>query len=123
MCSKLIFNIILVLCLKGIKIRSKKIKKIILDFIHEETGYANPLQLRVSFEDLWILSKKKVDENKHHVLIKYQFDEDGFSMYDKRHILEGEFTLDETGKILDWKLEETRTGEAANLDPYKTKTS
>jgi hypothetical protein len=42
-------------------------------------------------------------------------------MYDKRHILEGDITIDDKGTIIDWNLEETRTGEAANLDPYNTK--
>jgi hypothetical protein len=106
--------------LRGLNIKLKKIHKIILDFIHEETGYANPLQPRVSFEELTIRSQIEIEENKILVIFDYEFDEDGFSMYDKRHLLKGEITLDEKGKIINWTLEETHTGVAANLEPYKT---
>jgi hypothetical protein len=41
-------------------------------------------------------------------------------MYDKRHLLKGEITFNEKGTILEWILEETHTGVAANLEPYKT---
>jgi hypothetical protein len=104
----------------GIIIKLEKIKSKILDFIHEETGYASPLQPRVSFEELQILDQEILEKGRIQVSFKYIFDEDGFSMYDKRHILEGIIVFDETGKIIEWTLDETRTGEAANLEPYKS---
>jgi hypothetical protein len=96
-------------------------EKLILDFIHEETGYANPLEPRVSFEDLYIQEIKTQKDESISTSFKYIFDEDGFSMYDKRHILKGEIHFSKTKKILSWHLEETDTGVAAGLPPYKTK--
>ena len=76
---------------------------------------------RCSFEDLYILSQELQDDKSMVVTIKYHFDEDGFSMYDKTHTLEGKFTITELGVLSDWFLEETETGVAAVRDPYKMK--
>lgn len=67
-----------------------------------------------------IRSQTEIQKNKLLVSFDYEFDEDGFSMYDKRHLLKGEITLDKKGTIIDWTLQETHTGVATNLDPYKT---
>ena len=99
----------------------EKIHKIILDFIHEETGYANPLEPYSGFEELDIVSQESLPDKKLHVIFNYFFDEDGFSQYDKSHRLTGEMTIDENGDITDSFLTETHTGVAANLDTYKKK--
>ncbi len=54
------------------------------------------------------------------IIFSYHFDEDGFSMYDKNHRLDGKITIDKLGKILNWVLEETETGIATVAKPYKT---
>ena len=46
---------------------------------------------------------------------------DGFSMYPRNHIIEGEVEIDKEGNILSFKLEETFTGPACVEDPYGTK--
>ena len=102
-------------------ITSEEIQKIILDFIHKETGYANPLEPYCGFEELDIVSQESTQDGKILVVFNYHFDEDGFSQYDKSHHLSGGITIDENGEIFDWSLTETHTGVAANLDTYKTK--
>ena len=88
----------------------------ILDLIHKETGFK--VRPRCSFEDLYILSHEQQEDKSIVVTIKYHFDEDGFSMYDKTHTFEGKFTITELGELSDWFLEETETGVAAVSEPY-----
>ena len=89
-----------------------------MDFIHQETGWGNPLRPRCEFEDLYILTEEVQEDKSIVITIKYNFDEDGFSMYDKTHTLQGTFTITSDEKISEWFLEETETGVAAVRDPY-----
>ncbi|HUT80993.1 MAG TPA: L-2-amino-thiazoline-4-carboxylic acid hydrolase, partial [Candidatus Bathyarchaeia archaeon] len=99
----------------------KKLFPIVLDFVHKETGWGNPLKPQCEYDDLFLRGILNIDANKILVRFTYQFDEDGFSMYDKNHILKGELILDSERKILSFKLEETYTGPGCVEDPYKTK--
>ena len=96
-------------------------REIILNFIHKETGLK--VRPRCSFEDLYILSLEQQEDKSTVVTIKYHFDEDGFSMYDKTHTFEGKFTINECGVLSDWFLVETETGVAAVRERYVMKTN
>ncbi|MCK5047003.1 MAG: L-2-amino-thiazoline-4-carboxylic acid hydrolase [Candidatus Heimdallarchaeota archaeon] len=99
----------------------ERIKDLILVFVHKETGWGDPLKPQCEFDDLYVREITMLDEEKISVTFEYHFDEDGFSMYPRNHILEGEAILDVAGSILSFKLEETYTGPASVEDPYKTK--
>lgn len=99
----------------------EKITSIMLDFLHKETGWGDPLRPGCEFEDFYLRGIQKQDDGNLLVLIEYHFDEDGFSQYPKTHILEGKVVLDMAGTILSFKLEETYTGPASVEDAYKTK--
>ncbi len=98
----------------------EKISAIALDFVHRETGWGDPLQPQCEFEDFYLRGVKQLEGEKIVVLIEYHFDEDGFSMYPRIHILEGELILDKEGNIQSFKLEETFTGPGCVENPYKT---
>ena len=68
---------------------NKKILAIILNFIHSETGWGDPLRPYSEFEDLNIKEIKEQGIGNKIVTFEYHFDEDGFSQYDKTHVLEG----------------------------------
>lgn len=95
------------------------LETIILDFIHLETGWGNPLRPYCEFEDLFILEIMEQSEDVMVVVIRYRFDEDGFSQYDKSHTIEGRITVSRGGEIVKAELEETYTGPATVLDPYR----
>jgi len=97
------------------------IRKIILDFVHAETGWGNPLRPYCEFEDLFLDDPEKLEDNMIRITFRYSFDEDGFSQYPKGHHLEGMVVVDATGKIVESTLEETYTGPACVLDPYVSK--
>ncbi|MFX0139053.1 MAG: hypothetical protein ACFFDN_35760 [Candidatus Hodarchaeota archaeon] len=90
--------------------KKKEIMQIILEFIHSETGWGAPLRPYCEFEELHIKEIKEKDDGSYVVAFKYHFDEDGFSQYDKTHILEGKGRMDPNGELLEWSLEETHTG-------------
>jgi len=94
---------------------------LILDFIHNEIGYGETLQPRVEFEDLDIEVITNPDNETIEVTFKYQFDEDGFSTYDKTHTFIGKVLFNKNKEILSWELVETDTGVAANYEPYLSK--
>ena len=96
----------------------EQLRSVILDFIHEETGWGNPLRPRCEFEDLEIREVTPHPDGSLEIEVWYHFDEDGFSQYDKTHILEGRFTISISGTIDDMELEETHTGVAAVRNPY-----
>jgi len=97
----------------------KSLETIILDFIHLETGWGNPLRPYCEFEDLFILEIIEQHEDVMEVVIRYRFDEDGFSQYDKSHTIEGRITVSRSGEIVKAELEETYTGPATVFDPYR----
>ncbi|MFW9927654.1 MAG: hypothetical protein ACFFDM_12965 [Candidatus Thorarchaeota archaeon] len=97
----------------------KKLESIILDYIHVETGWGNPLRPYCEFEDLIILEIIQQPEGLSEVVVKYRFDEDGFSQYDKSHTLEGRFVISSSGEVVKVELEETYTGPATVYDPYR----
>jgi hypothetical protein len=97
----------------------EKVSSIMLDFLHKETGWGNPLKPQCEFEDFYLRGIQKQEDGNLLVLIEYHFDEDGFSMYPRIHILEGEVLIDLSGKILSFKLEETYTGPACVEDKYE----
>jgi len=92
---------------------------IILDFVHSETEWGNPLRPYCEFEDLYLDNPEKLANGRTRVTFRYYFDEDGFSQYDKGHKLEGMVVVDATGKIMESTLEETHTGPATLLDQYR----
>ncbi|MHA2353844.1 MAG: hypothetical protein ACXADC_01610 [Candidatus Thorarchaeota archaeon] len=96
----------------------ENLRSLILDYIHSETGWGNPLQPYSEFEDLYLDEIERLPDDKIRVVFRYRFDEDGFSQYDKSHTLEGMVMVDKTGVILESKLEETYTGPATVYDRY-----
>lgn len=93
----------------------------ILDFIHNETGWGNPLAPYSEFEGLYIGEVEQQEDDSIKVNFKYTFDEDGFSQYDKNHHLEGQIVISPEKTIISSSLEETYTGPATNQDPYRGK--
>ena len=102
-------------------IKDEEIEKIILDFIHEETGYCYPKQPHSHFEELTIEDMITAKDQTRSFRFRYHFDEDGFSMYEKTHLLVGWISLDSDNNIVSWELEEIDTSVFANLDPYGRK--
>ena len=96
-------------------------RNIILDFIHEETGFGNPLQPHYEIEELTILELREERDGTRYVAFEYMFNEDGFSKNDKTHILVGNIVISPTGKILSTQLKETHRGVAATRS-YEPKT-
>lgn len=94
------------------------VRVIILDFIHTETGWGNPLRPRCEFEDLYLDEIERLPDDKIRVVFRYDFDEDGFSQYSKLHVLEGLVVIDTSGTILESSLKEVYTGVGAVRDPY-----
>ena len=98
----------------------KQIKEKLLEIIHQKTGWGNPLRPNCEFEDLTIRDlKEKIDETQI-FNFQYIFDEDGFSQYDKTHVLKGTARISSRGTILKIELEEIHTGVATISLPYKT---
>ncbi|MGC9781359.1 MAG: hypothetical protein HZR80_19110 [Candidatus Heimdallarchaeota archaeon] len=102
-------------------ISNLELEKIIFDFVHKETGWGDPSQPGCEFEDLYIKQISELKDGKILVLFKYNYDEDGFSMYDRQHYLEGEVVLNAEGSILESRLEEVHTDPGCVEDPYKPK--
>lgn len=98
----------------------EQLTSIILDFIHSETGWGTPLRPLCEFEDLFLDAAKTISDGKIKVTFRYHFNEDGFSQYDKTHILEGAVVISTSGAVLDFTLEETYTGPATTNDPYSS---
>ncbi len=92
---------------------------IILDFLHSETGWGNPLRPNCEFEDLTLGEIERLHDDKIRVMFRYLFDEDGFSQYDKTHVLDGEVTIEVSGEINVFVLKEIHTGIAVNISPYR----
>ncbi|NHJ86281.1 MAG: hypothetical protein FK734_12530 [Asgard group archaeon] len=88
-------------------------KSIILDFIHLETGWGNPLHPHYELEELTIMEMMEERDGTRSVSFEYMFNEDGFSKNDKTHILVGSLIIGPTGKILQKQLKETHRGVAA----------
>jgi len=95
-------------------LRCEAIETIILDFVHTETGWGNPLLPHCECEEITIESVKELPANKFRIDFKYHFDEDGWSQYDKTHVFKGSLVINSTGKISDKKLIEKHKGIAAN---------
>lgn len=98
----------------------RQIEEKVLEIIHQKTGWGNPLRPNCEFEDLTIRDlKEKIDETQ--ILnFQYIFDEDGFSQYDKTHVLKGTARISSRGTILKIELEEIHTGVATISPPYKS---
>lgn len=92
---------------------------IILDFLHSETGWGNPLRPHCEFEELTLGTIEQLLDDKVKVTFRYLFDEDGFSQYDKTHVLDGEVTIEVSGEITEFVLKEIHTGVATNISPYR----
>ena len=101
--------------------KAEDLRRIILDFVHSETGWGNPLRPQCEFEDLFLDEPEELEDNRIRVTFRYSFDEDGFSHYPKDHLLEGMVVVNTDGDIVESKLEETFTGPATTMDPYKPK--
>jgi len=98
-----------------------QVSKIVLEYIHSETGWGNPLLPLCESEDLFLDDAETISDGTIRVTFRYHFNKDGFSQYDKIHILEGSAVIDASGTILDFTLEETYTGPATTNDPYISK--
>jgi hypothetical protein len=96
----------------------KSLKSIVLDYIHAKTGWGNPLRPYCEFEDLFILETIEKNGGVTEVVVRYVFDEDGFSQYDRGHVIEGRITISSSGEIIKAELEETHTGPASVYDSY-----
>ncbi len=94
----------------------------ILDHIHEVTGWGNPLRPYCEDEFLKLVEVVEHPDGLREVLVRYTFNEDGFSQYDKSHQLEGRFMISPNLEIVSAKLEETYTGPATTNDPYRQAT-
>ena len=94
----------------GITINFEKIKTIVLDFIHQETGWGNPLRPHIEIEELTIMEMKEGNDGSCSVSFEYLFNEDGFSRSDKSHILVGSVMISPTGKLIEKQLKETHRG-------------
>ncbi len=92
---------------------------IILDFLHSETGWGNPLRPNCEFEELTLGEIERLLDDKIRVTFRYHFDEDGFSQYDKTHVLDGDVIIDVSGEISEFELKEIHTGVASNIAPYR----
>ncbi|MFW9923808.1 MAG: hypothetical protein ACFFDW_11035 [Candidatus Thorarchaeota archaeon] len=97
---------------------NKKIEEIILEYVHNETGWGQPLRPRCEFEDIYVLEITSLENEHLAITFEYHFDEDGFSQYDKNHILNGKLILSMDFNILEAKLEEIHTGVACVEKPY-----
>ena len=97
----------------------KQIEENLLESIHQKTGWGNPLRPYCEIEDLTI--KDQIEKNDETQILNFQyiFDEDGFSQYDKTHVLEGTARISSRGTILKIELEEIHTGVATISPPYK----
>ncbi len=72
---------------------NKEIEKIILKYIHGETGYGPELRLRCEFEDLYLTKITEQVDGSIDIEFRYDFDEDGFSQYDKTIIFKGDVKI------------------------------
>ena len=97
----------------------KQIEEKELDKIHQKTGWGNPLRPNCEIEALTIKDIKENNDETQILNFKYIFDEDGFSQYDKTHVLKGIAVVTLKGAILKVELEEIHTGVATNKPPYK----
>ena len=97
----------------------KQIEEKLLEDIHLKTGWGNPLRPHCEIEDLTIKDLKEKNDETQIFNFQYIFDEDGFSQYDKTHILEGTAIITSKGTFLNINLEEIHTGVDTNRPPYK----
>ncbi len=97
----------------------KQIEEKLLEDIHLKTGWGNPLRPHCEIEDLTIKDLKEKNKGTQILNFQYIFDEDGFSQYDKTHVLEGTAIITSKGTILKIELEEIHTGVATIRPPYK----
>ncbi len=98
----------------------KQIKEELLENIHQKTGWGNPLRPNCEIEDLTVRDIKEKNEQIQILNFQYIFDEDGFSQYDKMHVLNGTARISSKGTILKIELEEIHTGVATISPPYKS---
>ena len=100
--------------------KENRIKGIILEFVHTETGWGNPLRPHCEVEVLYLRETKELPVGNLKVEFQYNFDEDGWSQYDKTHVLKGMVIIDAEGKLIESTLKEIHTGIAAIHNPYKS---
>ncbi|MCF2144790.1 MAG: hypothetical protein K9W42_13925 [Candidatus Heimdallarchaeota archaeon] len=94
-------------------IKFEDVKAIILAYIHEETGWGQPLHPHYEIEELTILQLNEERDGTCTVSFEYMFNEDGFAKNDRTHILVGNVVISPTGKLLQKQLKETHRGVAA----------
>ena len=90
----------------------KQIKEKLLELIHSETGWANPLRPHCECEDLYIRNIQDYSDGKQIVVFRYIFDEDGFSQYDKTHVFDGSLTI-ANENLFKLEMDEIHAGVAA----------
>ena len=94
-------------------IQYEEIKKIILKYIHDETGWANPLRPDIEIEELTIMEIKEQHDGSCTVDFEYMFNEDGFSKNDRTHILVGSVLVGPYGRLVQKQIKCTHRGVAA----------
>ncbi|HUU89346.1 MAG TPA: hypothetical protein VMX17_16550 [Candidatus Glassbacteria bacterium] len=96
-------------------IQYEEIKKIILKYIHDETGWANPLRPDFEIEELTIMEIIEQHDGSCTVSFEYMFNEDGLSKNDRSHILVGSVLIGPFGRLIQKQLKATHKGVAAKL--------
>ena len=89
-----------------------QIKGKLMELIHSKTGWGNPLRPHCEIEDLYIRNIQECPDGKQIVIFRYNFDEDGFSQYDKTHIFDGSLTIANENSFK-LEMEEIHAGVAA----------
>ena len=99
--------------------KKSQIEKRLLESLHEETGWGNPLRPHCECETIYIRNITELSDGTQIVDFRYIFDEDGWSQYDKTHVFDGTITLT-SGSVIDLEIEHIHGGIAANMI-YKPK--
>ncbi|MFW9922633.1 MAG: hypothetical protein ACFFDW_05000 [Candidatus Thorarchaeota archaeon] len=84
-----------------------------MDFIHDETGFGDPLRADMEIEELTIMEIKEEHDGSCAVSFEYMFNEDGFSKNDRTHIFVGSVLISPYGRLLQQQLKETHRGVSA----------
>ena len=98
----------------------KNIEAVLFDFVHEKTGWCNPLPPCCELEDV-IITKQDTVDDKIRISFIYYYNEDWTSEQDMDHVLKGKVILSSDGTILKGSLQEFATGSAAKKTPYSPK--
>lgn len=94
--------------------KKSQIEKKLLESLHEETGWGNPLRPHCECETLYVRNITELSDGAQIVDFRYIFDEDGFSQYDKTHVFEGTITIT-SESVIALEMEQVHDGVATNM--------